>query len=65
MVCTFFGHRDAPRSIEKVLSETLERLIVAESVNCFYVGNNGNFDSMVTHSLRELMKNIRLTIGLF
>lgn len=54
MTCTFFGHRDAPGSIESALKETIEELI-KRGVDKFYVGNNGNFDSMV----RRVLKNIK------
>ena len=32
MVCTFFGHRDAPYEIEHILRETVENLIKNENV---------------------------------
>lgn len=53
MICTFFGHRDAPSKIEGTIRETIERLIL-EGATCFYVGNNGNFDSMVHRQLKQL-----------
>ena len=53
MICTFFGHRDAPSRREGKIRETIERLI-SEGVTCFYVGNNGNFDSMVHRQLKQL-----------
>ena len=53
MICTFFGHRDAPSRIEGTIRATIERLIL-EGVTCFYVGNNGNFDSMVHRQLKQL-----------
>ena len=53
MICTFFGHRDAPSKMEGTIRETIERLI-SEGVTCFYVGNNGNFDSMVHRQLKQL-----------
>ena len=53
MICTFFGHRDAPSKMEGAIRETIERLI-SEGVTCFYVGNNGNFDSMVHRQLKQL-----------
>ena len=53
MICTFFGHRDAPSRREGKIRETIERLIL-EGATCFYVGNNGNFDSMVHRQLKQL-----------
>lgn len=54
MNCTFFGHRDAPSSIEGRIRTTIERLILDKDVTRFYVGNNGNFDSMVHRQLKRL-----------
>lgn len=54
MTCTFFGHKDTPDAIEPILKDTLIKLIEENSVNTFYVGNHGNFDSMVARILKEL-----------
>lgn len=54
MTCTFFGHSDAPDSIKSTLKETITALIEKRSVDCFYVGNNGNFDRMALSVLKEL-----------
>ena len=54
MVCTFFGHKDAPKEIEPNLRSTLIDLIENKNVNVFYVGNNGNFDTMVRRQLEDL-----------
>ena len=51
--CTFLGHRDTKEEIEEKLSREIERLIVEEKVNLFYVGNQGNFDKMVIRLLEE------------
>lgn len=53
--CTFFGHRDCPDSIKPKLLEAIKTKI-AEGVTDFYVGNHGNFDSLVLSCLRELKK---------
>lgn len=53
-VCTFFGHRDISIDIEPLLKSTLTDLIETKKVVMFYVGHNGNFDIMVTKTLREL-----------
>lgn len=52
--CTFFGHRDTPKKIEPILQSTLKDLIENKNVDCFYVGNQGNFDIMVRHNLKSL-----------
>lgn len=57
MVCTFFGHRDTPKEIEPTLRSTLIDLIENRNVDLFYVGNNGNFDSMVYRQLEDLSKD--------
>ena len=54
MVCTFFGHKDTPKEIEPTLRSTLIDLIENKNVTVFYVGNNGNFDTMVRHQLEDL-----------
>lgn len=54
LTCTFFGHRDTPREIRPILRSTLIDLIENKNVLNFYVGNHGNFDAMVSGTLREL-----------
>ena len=54
MVCTLFGHKDTPKEIEPTLRSTLIDLIENKNVNVFYVGNNGNFDTMVRRQLEDL-----------
>ena len=39
--CTFFGHRTAGKEIEPIVKSTLIELIEKNSVDTFYVGNNG------------------------
>ena len=56
MVCTFFGHRDAPEKIRENLKTVVVDLIENKGVKLFYVGNNGAFDSMVRKLLKELKK---------
>ena len=53
MTCTFFGHRDTPQAVKPVLKTVLQELI-EQGVRQFYVGNQGNFDAMVTGVLKEL-----------
>ena len=55
MVCTFFGHKDTPKEIEPTLRSTLIDLIENKNVTVFYVGNNGNFDTMVRRQLEDLL----------
>ena len=60
MVCTFFGHRDAPESIKETLMTILIDLIENNNTNIFYVGNNGSFDRMVRNLLKELKKTHKI-----
>ena len=61
MVCTFFGHKDTPKEIEPTLRSTLIDLIENKNVTTFYVGNNGNFDTMVRRQLEDLSHTYPIT----
>lgn len=61
MTCTFFGHRRVPKEIEPALRSTLIDLIENHDVNLFYVGNNGEFDSMVLRQLQDLSRTYPIT----
>ena len=52
--CTFFGHRECPNEIQPKLREVLIDLIENHGVRMFYVGNQGQYDALVRHTLREL-----------
>ena len=54
MICTFFGHRKAPREIQPKLEKTLINLIKNENADTFYVGKQGNFDNIVISTLKTL-----------
>ncbi len=54
--CTFFGHRDCPSSIKPELRKALIDLIEKQSVDMFYVGDNGAYDRIVRSVLRELVE---------
>ena len=51
---TFFGHKDTPKETEPTLWATLINLIENHNAIKFYVGNNGNFDSVVLRQLEDL-----------
>ncbi len=55
-VCVFFGHRECPESVRPILRKVLVELIDHHCVDIFYVGNQGQFDSYVRRTLRELAK---------
>ena len=61
MVCTFFGHKDTPKETEPTLRSTLIDLIENKNVTVFYVGNNGNFDTMVRRQLEDLSYTYPIT----
>ena len=61
MTATFFGHKDTPKEIEPTLRSTLIDLIENKNVNVFYVGNNGNFDTMVRRQLEDLSQAYPIT----
>lgn len=58
MTCCFFGHKDVTRDLSEDLTAVLTKLI-AEGVDSFLVGNQGNFDNIVLHTLRQMKKNYR------
>lgn len=57
MVCSFFGHKDAPPSICTQIKANIELLITQKEADSFIVGNQGDFDYMVLKSLRELKQS--------
>ena len=61
MTATFFGHKDTPKEIEPTLRATLVDLIENQGASVFYVGNNGNFDTMVRHQLENLSQTYPIT----
>ncbi len=58
MICSLFGHRDAPETIKSTLKTILLDLIENKNVNIFYIGNNGSFDRMAKELLKELKKSL-------
>ena len=52
--CIFFGHRNAPQDLKIAIKEKISELIGKHGVVMFYVGNHGQFDSMVRSILKEL-----------
>lgn len=52
--CTFFGHRDCNDTIESEVYSCVEKLIIKNNVDVFYVGSQGNFDAIVHRVLKRL-----------
>lgn len=61
MTVTFFGHKDTPKEIEPTLRATLVDLIENHGATEFYVGNNGNFDTLVRRQLEDLSQTYLIT----
>ncbi len=53
-VCTFFGHRQIHENIEPSLRTAITELIQKENVSKFYVGCEGQFDSLVKRTLLDI-----------
>ena len=64
MTATFFGHKDTPKEIEPTLRTTLVDLIENHDATKFYVGNNGNFDTMVRRQLENLSQTYPITYNI-
>ena len=64
MTVTFFGHKDTPKEIEPTLRATLIDLIENHVATEFYVGNNGNFDTMVRRQLENLSQTYPITYNI-
>lgn len=64
MMVTFFGHKDTPKNIEPTLRTTLVDLIENQGASVFYVGNNGNFDTMVRRQLENLSQTYPITYNI-
>lgn len=54
MICTFFGHRDAPTDIGEELKREILKVLNSHVDVDFIVGNQGNFDEMAASTLKEL-----------
>lgn len=56
IACTFFGHAEAPSSLQNTILEAARRLIEEKGVLLFYVGTHGSFDCMAYMAIMELRK---------
>ena len=65
--CCFFGHREVTHNIRDKLTAIIENLITETGVTEFYVGHQGQFDTIVYSVLKELKvkyPQIRYTVVL-
>ena len=63
----FFGHREVIHNIRPKLTAIIEKLITEDNVTEFYVGHQGQFDSMAYSVLKEIKEKhpeIRYTVVL-
>ena len=51
LACTFFGHKDCPETKYSNILRAIQNLIKEKKVTTFYVGTQGNFDSLVYRAL--------------
>ena len=49
--CTFFGHGDCPETKYSNILHAIQNMIKEKKVTTFYVGTQGNFDSLVYRAL--------------
>lgn len=61
--CTFFGHRDCFQDIKPALMEIIEKLIVNEGVDTFYIGNQGQFDGQAYAALKKMKERYPIQIA--
>lgn len=55
--CTFFGHRYIFEDIKPLLLNSIKYLINEKDVDTFYVGNQGQYDTMVLECLIKIKKD--------
>ena len=51
LACTFFGHKDCPETKYSNILQAIQNLITKKNITTFYVGTQGNFDSLVYRAL--------------
>ena len=58
---SFFGHRTIPdfHTVEKQTEALIRRLLLKEEYVEFLVGRDGDFDQIVTSTIKRLKRNIR------
>ena len=56
MTCCFFGHSNCPDNIRQNLKDEIVKIMGGLENVMFYVGHQGQFDSMVRSILKELIK---------
>ncbi len=57
-ICCFAGHCEISRNekLEKVVHDKCEELIIEKGVNCFWVGDYGDFDVLAADTVRQLKR---------
>ncbi len=55
MICSMFGHHDAPADLLTPLTTMLVHLTKEEHVDRFLIGNQGSFDLLARYVLNEIV----------
>lgn len=55
MTCCFFGHSICPLDIRPKIKVQIEKMLTESEKVTFYIGNHGQFDSMVRGIMKELL----------
>lgn len=56
MICCFFGHSTCPNTVRQILKQEIVKMSGGPEKVIFYVGHQGQFDSMVRSVMKELIK---------
>lgn len=55
-ICAFFGHRSVYGDIAQELERQIEKLIIQENIDTFWVGGYGEFDKISSCMVKKLQK---------
>lgn len=55
-VCAFFGHRNVSGNIDQELEKQVEKLIIQENIDTFWVGGYGEFDKLASRTVRKMQE---------
>lgn len=55
-ICAFFGHRNVYGNIDQELEKQVEKLIIQENIDTFWVGGYGEFDRLASRTVRKMQE---------
>ena len=55
-VRAFFGHRNVYGNIDQELEKQVEKLIIQENIDTFWVGGYGEFDKLASRTVRKMQE---------